>query len=178
MKRKKLEKLILSAIFLCIGFVLPMFTMQIKEIGDSLLPMHISVMLCGLICGYKYGFLVGLILPFLRSLIFSMPPLYPNSIWMSAELCTYGLVIGIVYSLLKTKSVKNVYIALISAMVTGRIVWGIFKTLLLGLNGKSFTLSAFFIGGFADAAIGIVLQLILIPVIMKIINMKAGIKND
>ena len=178
MKREKIEKLILSAIFLCIGFVFPMFTMQIKEIGDSLLPMHIPVMLCGLICGYKYGFFVGLILPFLRSLIFSMPPLYPNSIWMSAELCTYGLVIGLVYSLLKNKSIKSVYISLITAMITGRIVWGIFKTLLLGLNGKAFTISAFFIGGFADAALGIVLQLILIPLIMRILNMKVGVKND
>lgn len=168
----KIRKMLFSALFLALGTVLPFFTMQIKEIGDSLLPMHIPVMLCGLICGYKYGFLVGLILPILRSLIFSMPPLYPNSIWMSAELCTYGLIIGIIYSVLKNKNTLSVYIALISAMISGRIVWGITKAILLGIDSKAFTFSAFLIGGFADALLGIILQLILIPVIMKLINSK------
>ena len=75
---EKLKRLIVAAVFLALGAVLPLFTMQIKEIGDSLLPMHLPVMLCGLICGAKYGFSVGLILPFLRSVTFGMPPLYPK----------------------------------------------------------------------------------------------------
>lgn len=170
--------MLLASLFLALGAILPLFTMQIKEIGDSLLPMHIPVMLCGLICGYKYGFLVGLILPFLRSLIFGMPPIYPNSVWMSAELCTYGLIIGIVYEVLKSKNTLSVYIALICAMLSGRVVWGITKGILLGVGGKTFTLTAFLIGGFADALLGIILQLVLIPVIMKLVNMKVGIKND
>ena len=55
--KNKINNLLLAAMFLSIGFVLPMFTSQIKEIGDTLLPMHIPVMLCGLICGKRYGFL-------------------------------------------------------------------------------------------------------------------------
>ena len=61
------RKLTLSAVFLSIGLVLPLFTMQIKEIGDTLLPMHLPVMLCGILCGYGYGATIGLLLPFLRS---------------------------------------------------------------------------------------------------------------
>ena len=169
---KKIKKLVLSGIFLSIGFCLPLLTSQIKEIGDTLLPMHIPVMLCGLICGGHYGFIIGLILPFLRSLIFGMPPIYPNAVWMALELATYGLVIGLIYSLFKNKNLKSIYISLVSAMISGRIIWGITKAVLMSIGGKFFTFALFISGGFIDALPGIILQLILIPFIMKIIIKK------
>lgn len=166
MKNKSLKHIVLSALFLSIGIVLPLFTMQIKEIGDSLLPMHLPVLLCGFLCNKKYGFAVGFILPFMRSLLFSMPPLYPNAVWMALELCAYGFISGFVYDLFKNKNIKSLYIALFSAMLGGRIVWGISKALLLGLNGKVFTFAAFISGGIIDAVPGIIIQLILIPLIV------------
>ena len=169
MKKINIKNLALSAMFLAIGMVLPLFTAQIKEIGDTLLPMHLPVMLCGLICGWKYGFSVGLMLPFLRSLIFGMPPIYPNAVWMALELATYGLIIGLTFMRRKKFSNLYLYACLITAMLSGRIVWGIAKTILLGLKGKPFTFAAFFTGGFADALPGIILQLILIPIIINVI---------
>ena len=165
-----LKKLILSAMFLSIGVVLPLLTGSIKEIGDSLLPMHIPILLCGLVCGPKFGALTGFILPIFRALTFGMPPIYPNAIWMAFELATYGLVIGLLYSRFKQKSVKAVYISLIASMILGRVVWGVVKTLLLGIGSSQFGFYAFLIGGFVDALPGIVLQLILIPLIMAILN--------
>lgn len=170
MKKINLNKLVLSSMFLCIGFVLPLLTSQIKEIGDTLLPMHIPVMLCGLICGGNYGFLVGFILPFLRFAFFGMPPIYPNAIWMAFELSAYGFFIGFLYFKFKNKNLTSIYISLISAMILGRIVWGITKGILLGITGKTFTLALFITGGFVDALPGIILQLILIPIIMKLIS--------
>ena len=73
MKSKTFQKIVLSGMFLAIGFVLPFLTGQIQQIGKMLLPMHIPVLLCGLICGAKYGLSVGLLLPLSRSLIFGMP---------------------------------------------------------------------------------------------------------
>ena len=49
MKNKKLVNLILAALFLGIGLVLPFVTGQIQKIGNMLLPMHIPVLLCGFI---------------------------------------------------------------------------------------------------------------------------------
>lgn len=66
----KTKDIVLSALFLTMGLVLPIFTGQIPQIGNMLLPMHIPVLLCGLICGWKYGLLVGFITPLLRSFIF------------------------------------------------------------------------------------------------------------
>ena len=75
-----------------------------------MLPMHIPVMLCGLICGAEYGFAVGAVLPFLRSVTVGMPPLYPNSIWMAAELATYGFVIGFLYFSHKKRNISRLYL--------------------------------------------------------------------
>ena len=169
MKKSIVQKTVLSAMFLALGFVLPLLTGQIKEIGQMLLPMHIPVMLCGLMCGAQYGFTIGLILPILRAAVFGMPPIYPNSIWMALELATYGLVIGIVYSLVK-KNIIGVYISLIASMIAGRIVWGIAKAILLGLGGKSFGFAMFITGGFVEAFPGIILQLLLIPLLMVLIE--------
>jgi hypothetical protein len=143
--------------------------MQIKEIGDTLLPMHIPVMLCGLLCGWQYGAVVGFILPFLRSFAFFMPPIYPNAVWMAFELLTYGLVIGLIYRLLNKKGIRAVYFSLIVAMLSGRVVWGIAKSLLLGVGTNGFTFKAFLIGGFVDSFLGIVLQLIIIPLILAVV---------
>ena len=170
MKKTSLKNTVLSALFLSIGMVLPLLTSQIKEIGDTLLPMHLPVMLCGLLCGPLYGLGVGAILPFFRSLVFSMPPMYPNAVWMAAELATYGFVIGFIYRKFKAKEILRIYISLILSMLSGRIAWGVVKALLLGLGGNSFTLAAFITGGFVDSLLGIVLQLILIPLLLTIIK--------
>ena len=162
-----IRKIILAAIFLSLGMVLPFLTGQIKEIGDTLLPMHIPVMLCGLVCGGSYGFVVGLILPFLRAITVGMPPIYPNAVWMSLELATYGLVIGFLYGTFYKKQIWWLYCSLLASMVCGRIVWGVAKAVLLGIAGKAFTIHAWIAGGILDAFPGIVLQLVLIPVIVQ-----------
>ena len=173
MKNKHIQSLVISSVLLALGMVLPLLTSQIKEIGDSLLPMHFPVLLCGLVCGWKWGLPVGLVLPFLRSLIFGMPPIYPNAVWMACELAAYGAVAGLLYALIRVKG--RVYIALIGAQLAGRVVWGIVKALLLGVKGTAFPFSAFLIGGFADAFPGILLQIALLPpVVMLVEKRKKG----
>lgn len=166
--------MLFSAMFLSLGIVLPFLTGQIKEIGDTLLPMHIPVMLCGLICGSKLGFTVGLMVPLLRAATVGMPTIYPNAVWMALELATYGFVIGFLYSSFHKKQMWWLYCCLIISMISGRIVWGIAKSVLLGISGKVFTIQAFIAGGIIDSLPGIILQLILIPGIMKLIDVFEG----
>ncbi len=175
MRRNKLNTLILASMFLAMGIVLPFFTAQIKEIGNMLLPMHIPVLLCGLICGSQYGMVVGFILPLLRGAVFSMPALYPNAVWMSLELATYGFVIGFLFRRFPKQNISAVYGSLITAMISGRLVWGVVKTVVLGLAGKAFSFQAFLAGGFLEAIPGIVLQLVFIPAVMGILE---RVKNN
>lgn len=162
---KQIKNLVLAAMFLAIGLLLPFLTGQLKNLGSMLLPMHIPVMLCGLICGWQYGAAVGAILPLLRNLLFGMPPM-PGAISMAFELCTYGLVIGLMYGLSKWKCIISLYRSMIVAMLAGRAVWGIAQYIILGIKGGSFGLEAFMAGAFINAIPGIILQLIFIPVLM------------
>ena len=98
MKGFSVRNIVLSALFLALGFVLPFFTMQIPSIGSMLLPMHIPVIICGFVCGAPLGVIVGFILPLLRSLIFTMPPMFPTAIAMAFELAAYGMISGYLYN--------------------------------------------------------------------------------
>lgn len=166
MKKNELKNLVIAAMLLAIGLVLPFLTGQIQQIGNMLLPMHFPVILCGLICGWKYGLGVGFIMPLLRSALFSMPVMYPSAIAMAFELAAYGFFVGFLFSRAKWQCIKSLYRCLISAMVLGRVVWGVVMTVILGLGAEGFTLTAFLSGALLNAIPGIIAQLILIPAIM------------
>jgi riboflavin transporter FmnP len=167
------RKLTLAAMFLALGQVLPFITGQIPQIGVMLSPMHFPVLLCGMACGWQYGGLVGFICPLLRSVLFGMPRMYPNAMGMAFELCTYGIVSGWMLSKFEEKSIKNIYISLITAMICGRIIWGLAYTIMLSGTDSPFTFQAFLAGAFLNAVPGIIAQLVLIPLIMRaLINAK------
>lgn len=167
---KNLKNLCFAAMFLTVGLLLPFITMQIPEIGKLLCPMHIPVMLCGLVCGWKYGLAVGFITPLLRSVLFHMPAMYPSAAGMAFELAAYGVSIAVIYSMFRTKNIGAVYGAMIPSMLIGRLVWGAARTVMLGLSGSeaaSFSFKYFITTGFIEAIPGIILQIIIIPAIMS-----------
>lgn len=166
MNKMTLKNTILAAMFMAVGLVLPFLTGQIPQIGNMLLPMHIPVLLCGLICGWQYGMVVGFILPPLRFMLFGMPALFPTGIAMAFEMAVYGLVIGLLYSRSRWKCVFSLYRSLIIAMVCGRVVWGAARILMTGMADEAFTWRMFMTGAAINAIPGIILQLVLIPVVM------------
>ncbi len=161
----RIRRLVLAAICLALCMVLPFLTGQIPEIGSMLCPMHIPILLCGFIAGPAWAAAAGLAAPVLRFALFGMPPLFPTGAAMCAELAVYGAVSGQLYRRLP-KSPSSVYTALLAAMLSGRIVWGIVQFLLLGMTGSAFTWSAFIAGAFTSAIPGIILHIMLIPVIV------------
>ena len=167
------QNLVLSAMFLALGLVLPFVTGQIPEIGSMLLPMHIPVLLCGLICGWQYGAVVGFILPPLRYVLFGMPPIFPTGVAMAFELMTYGLLSGLLYSRARWHCVLSLYRCLIAAMIGGRVVWGVVRVLLTGVASEPFTWQMFLSGAFLTAIPGIILQLVFIPAMMVALD-RAG----
>jgi len=170
-KKVNLKDLILSAIFLAIALVLPFLTGQIPTVGKALCPMHIPVLLCGFFCGPWYALAIGLIAPVLRFLLFGMPALMPTGIAMCFELGTYGLVSALLYKALPKKPVF-VYVALIGAMLIGRIVWGIASWIIIGIQGNEFGFSAFLAGGFVNAVPGIIVQIVIIPILVLVLKKK------
>lgn len=159
----KVTKMVIASLLLAIGIILPFLTMQIPEIGNMLLPMHLPVFISGFLLGPGYGMLVGFILPLSRSLLFGVPAFFPNALAMGFELLTYGLISGLIFKLFKKKNLLAIYVSLIVSMIIGRGVWGIIMLLFMTINAEAFTFYAFLSGAFITAFPGIILQLILIP---------------
>ncbi|MBO5454124.1 MAG: ECF transporter S component [Clostridia bacterium] len=164
-KHDKLSKLVLSALFLALAYVMPFLTGQIPEFGAMLCPLHIPVLLCGFICGWKWGLLIGFIAPLLRSSILGMPPMFPTAICMAFELAAYGAICGLMHKLLPSKK-TYIYCSLLTSMIVGRIIWGVAMFICLGIKNTPFTFSAFIAGAFTNAILGIVLQILLVPVLV------------
>lgn len=170
MKKDYVSKLTITAMFLALGLVLPFLTGQIQQIGNMLLPMHLPVFLCALLCGWQYGTLMAFVLPLFRSFLFGMPPIYPTALSMAFELAAYAFVAGFLYSRFKKKTIVSLYLSILAAMVIGRLVWGAAQMILLGVSGKSFTFAAFLAGALTNAIPGIILQLVLIPALMLVLG--------
>ena len=168
-KQNKIIKTLLAAFFLALAYVLPFLTGQIPEIGSMLCPLHIPVLLCGFICGPWWGLAVGFIAPLFRSLTLSMPPLFPTAVCMAFELAAQGAVAGIMHKALPKKK-PYIYCSLIISMLIGRIVWGIAMYVCMGLSGGSFTLAMFVAGAFTNAIPGIIIQLVVIPVLVMVLD--------
>jgi len=168
-KKKSIIKMVLAAFFLALAYVMPFLTGQIQEIGSMLCPMHIPVLLCGFICGWPWGLAVGLIAPLLRSLTLGMPPLFPTAVCMTFELAAYGAIAGLMHKLLPRKK-PYIYASLLIAMLVGRLVWGVAMFACMGINGGSFTFAAFIAGAFTNAIPGIILQIVLIPILVMLLD--------
>ncbi len=165
MKRNEIKKLTLSAMFLALAFVMPFLTGQIPQIGSMLCPMHIPVLLCGFFCGAPWGLVVGFIAPILRSFTLGMPPMFPTALCMAFELAVYGFIAGWLHNKLPKRKI-NVYVSLLSAMLLGRLVWGIVMFCCMGFDTSKFGLSAFLAGAVLNAIPGIVVQIVLIPILV------------
>ena len=161
--------MVYSALFLALAYVMPFLTGQIPEIGAMLCPMHIPVLLCGFVCGWPWGLAVGFIAPLFRSLTLGMPPLFPAAVCMAFELCVYGLVAGLMHKFLPKKK-PYIYCSLITAMTGGRLVWGAAMFVCVGIGGGSFTFAAFLSGAFINAVPGIILQIVLIPILIMLLD--------
>ena len=168
-KHNSLIKMILAALFLALAYVMPFLTGQIPEIGSMLCPLHIPILLCGFICGWPWGLAVGFIAPLFRSLTLGMPPLFPAAVCMTFELAAYGLVAGLMHKILPRKK-PYVYVSLLTAMIVGRLVWGAAMFVFMGLSGGSFTFAAFIAGAFTNAIPGIIVQILLIPILVMILD--------
>ena len=161
----KVKYLTLSALFIALGIVMPFITGQIPQFGSMLLPMHLPILIAGFMLPWQYATLIGFIVPLLRSALFSMPPMFPSAFAMAFELATYALVISIVYSLFNKHNLLNTYITLIIGMIAGRVVWGIVMYLISKISFQIFLASAIL-----NAIPGIILQLLLIPGLIVMLN--------
>lgn len=171
---KKTEKLTATALFVALGMLLPVLTHGIGA-GTVLLPMHLPVLCCGMLCGPLWGLVCGLLVSLCNCLLTGMPVLYPMLPIVTCELCVYGFLGGVFYR--KTPLCRlriGVYAALILTMLCGRAVYGLAWSGLFLLDSamKAPTVLAAIVVGLP----GIALQLALVPPVVMFVG--RGFRRD
>jgi len=127
-----------------------------------LLPMHIPILMAGLITGPMYGFFAGLVTPILSSMTTGMPAAGVVTYRMMVELSMYGAVSGLMMMFVRTRRTSvDLYVSMAAAMVAGRVAAGMAQAFV-------FFDGAYYIGlwvtsYFVTSIPGIVLQLVFIP---------------
>ena len=159
------KKMCICAFCIAMCYVLPQ-VFHLLLLGTALSPMHLPVLLCGLVCGWSYGLLCGVFGPLLSYLLSGMPG--PAAlVSMVPELCVYGLATGLGMQLIRTgKTVPDIYLSLLPALVLGRIAGGAAQARFYLSNAESYTV-AMWAGAYVVGTLpAIVLQLVLLPALV------------
>ena len=162
----KNKKLVLTALFIAFGLVLPMAFHSFGMGGPIFLPMHLPVLLGGMLLGQRSGFFIGLLTPLISSLLTGMPAPLPTMPLMMGELAVYGGIAGYCYR----KQGLGLYPSLIIAMIAGRFM----TMLMLILLGSTLQVKlapwTYVAATCMRGALGILIQLILIPPAVKLLK--------
>ncbi len=165
------RKIALTSFFLALGIVLPTLFHQFALAGRIFLPMHIPVFLAGIFAGPLSGIVVGALSPVISFFLMGMPPSYAVPL-MAIELSVYGVTIGL---LCRVRRVPLV-LALVISMILGRIGFALGLVILGQFVNLPYGLSAFLKVSFVTGLPGIVLQVVLIPAIVKGVSVVREIK--
>ena len=150
------KRSILTAVCIALCVVLPMAFHAIPNAGSIYCPMHIPVLLCGLIAGWPFGLL--------SSLLTGMPATAYLPVMMM-ELALYGLLTGLFMQLIHTRKIYvDLYISLVISLLAGRVLAGIARALIFAPG--SYSISAWATGYFITCLPGLVIQLALVPTIV------------
>lgn len=164
-RMSSVKKATVTAICIALCYVLPV-AFHALGAGSYASPMHIPVLLCGLVCGPGYGLFCGIAGPVISSTT-GMPSMAQLPYFLP-ELMTYGLVCGLMMKIVRTKSTTaDIYISMVSAMLLGRVVGGIAQALVIQIlgTGETFNIAVWATTYFVTAIPGIISHLILVPIL-------------
>ncbi len=168
LKYTDIRSYVLTFVFVLLDVLAPWVFHQFHLAGATFLPMHIFVLIAGLIFGWRAGLIVGLLSPLASYTISGMPVLQilPQIV---AELSAYGLIAGI----LREKCNLRLIWSLLGAMIGGRFALFLATLIIylvvgefyspLGLEANPFLVVSSMVKlGWP----GIIIQLVLVPIVI------------
>ncbi len=174
MKNKSVRELVISALSMAIGLLLPMI-FHAFGLGSAFLPMHIPVLIAGFAVSLPFAILVGVLTPLLSAFLTGMPPLFPVLPFMIFELAAYGAAASLLYR----KFRLNVYISLITSMIAGRIVSGLAVWVLAVFFAAKLPGPVAFVAGSITGSIpGIIIQIVFIPALVMILDRNKLLRKE
>lgn len=157
----KTHQLVLAGVFVALGVLVP-YIFHVTGIGGAVfLPMHLPVLLGAVLLSPGLAALVGVLSPVLSHLVTGMPALAPVPI-MPLMVIELG-VMGAVMSLLARRYQLNLWLALIAAMVAGRMALGLGVLVVAPMFGVDLQPLVYVWGSLVTGLPGIAIQLVVIP---------------
>ena len=116
LKYTDIRSYVFTVAFVSLAVLVPWVFHQFHLAGPTFLPMHIFVLMAGLLFGWRAGVIVGLLTPLTSYAVSGMPVLsiLPQ---IAIELSAYGLIAGV----LREQYNLRVIWSLLGAMIGGRL---------------------------------------------------------
>lgn len=142
-------------------------------VGALISPMHLPVLLAGLLCGPWLGLICGVVSPVMSFFVSgAVNPRFPDRlIPMIVELAIYGFLSGLLRRVFlknpKTNKFSSV-LALVISMIAGRIPAAFVSAAFMTSQQQTYFVALWtsLLGKFTSTWAGIIIQLVLIPAIM------------
>ncbi len=157
------HQITLIALFLALCLLVPV-VFHLVGLGKMFLPMFLPILLAGFLIPFPAAILVGLLGPWISALITGMPPLFPTAVSMSVE----GAVTSGLASYCYHQQQLRFWPSLILAVVAQRIARVVMLWLILPLFGLP--VRALSLADFAYSVPGVILQIVLVPVVFKLLE--------
>lgn len=184
--KNETRKLTIGALFIALGVLFPYVMGHAVGIpGGVLLPMHVPVLIGGILLGPKLGLAIGILSPIASSLLTGMPPLWPMLPQMIFELGAFGLVGGFIRKNLKSPQnpfhwgMLQIYASLIGAMIVGRIVRGIVFAAIMQPMSAGMVMESIVASTILGVP-GIIIQLAFVPITVWLLekHLKIGASQN
>ena len=176
LKYNDIRSYVLTVVFVMLAVFVPWVFHQFHLAGPTFLPMHIFVLIAGLLFGWRAGLIVGLLTPLVSYFISGMPVLnvLPQIV---IELSAYGFIAGI----LREKYDPRTIWSLLGAIVGGRIALLLAILVIYLVTGQTYSPLGIEANPFAafwsvikQGWPGILLQLISMPIIVWLVEKLAA----
>ncbi len=134
LKYTDIRSYVFTFVFVLLSVLVPLAFHQFHLAGPTFLPMHIFVLVAGLLFGWRAGLIVGILTPLASNVISGMPVLriLPQVV---VELSVYGLVAGVLCKKLNLRVIWS----LLGAMIGGRLALFLAALIIYPILGESYS---------------------------------------
>ncbi len=176
LKYTEIRSYIFIGVFVLLNVATPWVFHQFHLAGPTFLPMHIFVLLAGLLFGWRVGLIVGFLTPLASYAVSGMPLLriLPQIV---IELSAYGLVAGILRERFNLRPIWS----LLGAVIAGRLALCLGALVIYLIAGKIYSPLGLEANPFLTVWSvikqgwpGIVVQLTLIPAVIWLVGKLAA----
>jgi hypothetical protein len=163
--RASARDLSLGGLFGALGVVVPV-VFHAVGLGPAFLPMHMPVLICGLLVAEPVALTVGLVVPLMSSALTGMPPPVPVALLMAPELAA----LAVTAAVLRRRLRLPVVIAVLGAIAAARLVGVVERSVAAPWLGVDQARGAYLLWTIVTSWPGMLVQVVAAPPVVRLID--------